>query len=693
MLRSILFLVSSLIFLSGCNSDDDPTAHTTSESKETWTIMVYGNGDNNLSPQLIFDMLEMSDAGSSDRFNIVVQADFNDELLSYYGAIEHGAHVGAARYVMQPDSSFEYDIPKSIFTRNYMVKGYQSIQKSRVGTLGEVDMDDPASLVQFMNWSMTNYPADHYGVVFWGHGGQWLGGFGGDSQDDSRFMLQPLPPRTLAQSVKQSLASAGVKKLDFVAFDACLMGGLEVLWEFGELTTLILGNPEVDYGKGMDYQNTLAWLKDNPEADMLTEFAPKEVELWGKHHDSAIDQALSLHAAYDATRATYVKEGFDDFVSVLIEHYDELESVIPRVRRGIAEYNYSLTDFYRNENTEFVDIANIVWCYFKERTNCLNPDDVPDVLSQAAMSFAVKSGYAILYHHRGSQRSINASGVSIWYPIDGLDNLNLANRYANETSLGESSPWLNFLEKVADNRIVDRDAPEITASSTNAVGSTVQQGAPVSISYELADDDDTFVTGVFLQQQLPGSTNEYHFIGSLYEDQVEQIGQKSFGFDWDGNYWMIKGDNGLIPLGYRFMGLPVTYQHGEKETQSLIYGKAKYVPPGKSLAEAQEVMLIANTETQTVNAALRYDARGIAPTSVFIAPEGKLYPIAYRIHPDGIDEDTFGSESYATIGAEGITSIKLESQSLKQGNYQISVAAEDNYGNRSAFHPIDLTVE
>ena len=34
-------------------------------------------------------------------------------------------------------------------------------------------MGNPQTLSDFVTWSKTNYPADHYALYFWGHGWGW----------------------------------------------------------------------------------------------------------------------------------------------------------------------------------------------------------------------------------------------------------------------------------------------------------------------------------------------------------------------------------------------------------------------------------------------------------------------------------------------------------------------------------------
>jgi len=84
---------------------------TGGSNDNTWTILVYGHGDHNLSTSLLIDMLEMEQAGSADGFNIVLQADFNAsdkefaEIAIDFG-IPKDLHTGITRYLVCRDISY-----------------------------------------------------------------------------------------------------------------------------------------------------------------------------------------------------------------------------------------------------------------------------------------------------------------------------------------------------------------------------------------------------------------------------------------------------------------------------------------------------------------------------------------------------------------------------------------------------------
>ncbi|HMB23163.1 MAG TPA: hypothetical protein VKP08_10050, partial [Anaerolineales bacterium] len=107
---------------------------------QTWTVMLYQDADDKILEKDIFvDLNEAERAGSSDRVKIVAQID------RFAGAYQgDGNWTGARRYYVMQDNDLN------------------AINSEVVQELGEVDMADGRSLVDFVQWSAANYPADHY---------------------------------------------------------------------------------------------------------------------------------------------------------------------------------------------------------------------------------------------------------------------------------------------------------------------------------------------------------------------------------------------------------------------------------------------------------------------------------------------------------------------------------------------------
>jgi len=233
-----------------------------------WTVLVYLASDNNLHYEGINDLNEMKAVGSNEDFNIVVQYD--------------GWYAG--------DSERLY------------IKPGEALSLER---LGEVDMSKGFTLEEFVEWGLTNFPAENTMLVLWNHGGGvWPrsiggrgleeaagtqgsadgggfasggGGGGGDSSivqpsgiawDDSSNSTGPwncLTTDELRIALERANEAVPEKKIDIIDFDACLMQMYEVCLELEGLADYTVGSEEVTPGGGNPYTDILALLEANPD--------------------------------------------------------------------------------------------------------------------------------------------------------------------------------------------------------------------------------------------------------------------------------------------------------------------------------------------------------------------------------------------------------------------------------------------
>src|SRR5215472_13818626 len=107
--------------------------------KKPWTMMVYLAADNNLFTFGV-DSLRQMKVAANESVNILAEFDT-------------GPTRPAKRYFFdgkEPIGPIEHDLKQ---------------------TFGPTDAADPDNLASFIEWGARNYPADHYFVVIWGHGG------------------------------------------------------------------------------------------------------------------------------------------------------------------------------------------------------------------------------------------------------------------------------------------------------------------------------------------------------------------------------------------------------------------------------------------------------------------------------------------------------------------------------------------
>jgi hypothetical protein len=248
--------------------------------------MVYMGADNGMSDQSYVDLQEMLRVGSTPDVNIVVQVD-HPASDSWPGA-----------------------------RRLRIEKG----QPVLLEELGALDMADPGTLRDFAQFARDHYPAENYALVIWDHGSGWQAGEEGFKGSGVRGQGTPNPePRTPAggrrrvQGVRgqgsgnpeprtpnpeprtanplsrdgsllydqssghaMSVAGGDLKKAltemhqalgrnaSILAFDACLMQMLEVMYEAKDAADIGVGTEDLMPFNGFPYEEFLSLLVSQP---------------------------------------------------------------------------------------------------------------------------------------------------------------------------------------------------------------------------------------------------------------------------------------------------------------------------------------------------------------------------------------------------------------------------------------------
>lgn len=198
-----------------------------------WTIMVYLDADNNLEVAGIDDFLEMAEVGSSQGVNIIA---LFDRIDGY-------------------DDSYDDWTGTKLF---YIEENMTPTAANALADWGEANMGDPQTLVNFIAWGIQNYPAEHYLVVLWDHGGGISGVCWDDTNNSDNLNLFEI--RNALEAIHTQL---GVK-IDILGFDACLMGLIEVAYQIRDYVDYVVFSEETEPGDGWPYNDILAPLIANP---------------------------------------------------------------------------------------------------------------------------------------------------------------------------------------------------------------------------------------------------------------------------------------------------------------------------------------------------------------------------------------------------------------------------------------------
>ncbi len=369
--------------------------------KTKWTVMIYMDGDNSLSDETSVDLNEMEQAGSNGYVNIVVQDDT------------------------------KYDTTKRYFVKPNEAEFLQD--------MGELNMADKQTLIDFANWAVDNYPADRYILVLWNHGG----GFKKRSittkdicWDDNSSDSMSIPDLHQALSaIRQKIGH----KIDIVGMDACLMGMLEVDYEIGDTANFMIGSENTEPGGGWPYDKILKYLIDNVDTstiDLSKEIVKDYIESYNQGDEatlSAIDLSKidNLKTKVD-NLATDLKNGLKNDNGTL------RDKLTTNIFESVQRFDDVGNDGISYNDDSYADLYHLASLIANELPNY-------KVDTQAVMN-AVSN--AVIADNNTGSPVANAFGISIWFPKPSIYSTTDWNWYWNhyaELSFAKDSQWDEFI--------------------------------------------------------------------------------------------------------------------------------------------------------------------------------------------------------------------------------------------------------
>ncbi len=313
--QCLLLLIFLLI--GGCSGGGGGNDSDSTVTGADWTYMVYMGADNNLSTAGVFDLNEMEAAGSDEKVNVVLQAEFSS-FYTDFAAIGHEGYKGETlRFIVHDDgnpNNVNFGAGKSI---------------------GNVNMGSPAALTGFIKWAATTYPADHYALVVWDHGAGWKKStlFKGAVQDETSDSFMSLPD--LAGAVR----NAGVH-LDVINFDACLMAMYEVAYEFLELADYMVFSEEVEPGEGDPYDTILLALKNRPGMTGR-ELAETIVEKYHQYYSDPANRVEKVtKSAVDMSVLPDLHTAMLNLADAIVTDYSTVSGVIAQAQANGQGFEY-----------------------------------------------------------------------------------------------------------------------------------------------------------------------------------------------------------------------------------------------------------------------------------------------------------------------------------------------------------------
>jgi hypothetical protein len=279
------------------------------------TLGVYFAADNDLASQADVDLEEIRTSPCCEKVNVVIFADRG------IGSTNPGTFI----YVKRD---------------TFLVQ---------IREFGNLDSGDPSTLNFFIRYLRDNYPSDQYGLVLWGHGTSWMKVANPFSKsiafDATSGNYIDVFNGELKWAIPDSIFS-------FIIMDACLMGGIEVLWELQGKAKYVVASPALVPATGLNYRKIL--MDSNSVLRSLVSFLQRVVWNYVVEYDS-LDYTVSM-SLYDLERLNESKFIIERLVN---ESYYTSSFTLMKYRLSSLTYN-----LYSNEVQDsfapFVDLTDFL---------------------------------------------------------------------------------------------------------------------------------------------------------------------------------------------------------------------------------------------------------------------------------------------------------------------------------------------
>lgn len=421
----IIILLSSLALVPSPSKAEQPE----------WTFMVYMGADSSLESFGIDDFNEMATVGSTNDVNVVVQFDRTPNFVTDEG---------------------NWDT-----TKRYLVaQGMRANAASALEDLGEVNMGDPQTLVNFTLWGIQNYPADRYFLNLWGHGLGWRGVVQDESSSSDYLKLDELK-----WAFEAILANNSGKKIDLLGADACRMT-TEMNYQLKDYVEFFVGSQKDEPEPGWPYELILQNLTNDPYMGPA-ELGRTIVDTYVESYIDITGLAVAL-SVIDASRLEYLGEDIRRFV-------EQARSALPMYVEDFKLARLNTSKYEGDSVYDLYDLAD--WIYQELVLAHPAPRRLLSPVDRLKESVLATVSYERNWDNpAASVRTTNAHGMSIWYPLVVSD----ASYF--DLDLSEATGWDDYLvdfKAAVNGEIPDPETPlgiDMTFSDTDSNGSndTVQ---------------------------------------------------------------------------------------------------------------------------------------------------------------------------------------------------------------------------
>jgi hypothetical protein len=339
-----------------------------------WTIMIYMAGDNNLSVDMAYAMEQIKEvaAEGAESPNLFVYYDGNSPAI--------------------PTLYCDFSEPKKPrYVRSYKVPN----KLVRVPKKENENAASPSSILNFIDWCVNKVEVERdgeitfgrrakkYALIFSGHslGFQDIGLFKDETSGKSMKMKEFYGVLQGIVSTKKELEhdadANGWKgedrevettvligqKLDILGFDSCVMGMLEVGYQFNYVAKTLIASEGSVPSAGWTYAKILGCLAREGNRDVDTRnVAELFVKQFIHSQDAYTVGGVSVDmAAWDLGRFNNLANAFDDLSAALIACFEDEQSRIYRqMERVILQVHWKCQSYMYDQNVDLGDFCELL---------------------------------------------------------------------------------------------------------------------------------------------------------------------------------------------------------------------------------------------------------------------------------------------------------------------------------------------
>jgi hypothetical protein len=504
--------------------------------ENTWLIMLYQDADDKILEQGIFlDLNEAERVGSSENMHIVAQLDrFNG------GFQGDGNWTSSRRFYLTQDDDLN------------------RINSEVVQDLGEVNMGEADTLVDFVTWAVENYPANHFVLIMSDHGMGWPGGWSdavppGNVNRDipiQRIIGSQLYLNELDWALGEIRERTGIKNFDLIGLDACLMGHLEVFSALAPHAHFAVASQETEPALGWAYTGFLSALRDNPGMG-AADFGQLIIESYIQEDQRIVDDRAraeflqqnspmgGLFGFLGAMSANQVAQQLEQNITLTAVDLTELPDLLDSLnnlayalqgadQRHVAQarsYAQSFTNIFgKDVPPSYIDLGHFAQLL----------QQYPTTYEVSQISKEVRAAIdQVIVAEKHGPKVPGATGISIYFPNAQLygnaaagaeSYTSTANRFAIQ------SLWDEFLAFHYGGRKFEQQAAEVVSLPSSAITRAPGAGIIEISAISLSESDTTPERPVAISADINGQNIGYV---KLFVGYLDTISNSIFVADMD----------------------------------------------------------------------------------------------------------------------------------------------------------------